>query len=156
MEHTIQLNADYFTPTTQDLIPIGELAPVKGTPMDLTEAKKIGEGIDADFAPLALAGGYDHNWVLNGWDGSLRQFAEVTGPVSGRKMLVYTTLPGVQFYAGNSIIQEFGKKGAIYEKRAAFCLETQYYPNSINIPSFPSCVFGDGKEYDSVTVYKFA
>lgn len=155
MGHTIQLNADYFTPTTQDLIPTGELATVKGTPMDLTQAKVIGEGIDADFEALSMAGGYDHNWVLNDWDGTLRQFAEVTGPVSGRKMYAYTTLPGVQFYAGNFIIQEFGKNGAIYEKRAGLCLETQYYPNSINIPTFPSCVFGDGREYDSVTVYKF-
>jgi len=154
-EHRIWLNADAFTPTTADLIPTGEIAPVKGTPMDLTEGAVIGEGIDADFEPLVLAGGYDHNWVLNGWDGNLRQFAEVTAPVSGRKMLAYTTLPGVQFYAGNFIIQEFGKGGAVYEKRGGFCLETQYYPNSINIPSFPSCVFGEGREYDSVTVYKF-
>ncbi len=153
--HSIQLNADYFTPTTPDSIPTGEIASVKGTPMDLTAAKVIGESIDAEFDQLAWAGGYDHNWILNDWDGTLHQFAEVTGPVSGRKMLAYTTLPGVQFYAGNFIVQEFGKGGTVYEKRAGLCLETQYYPNSINIPSFPSCVFGEGREYDSVTVYKF-
>ena len=153
--HTIQLKADFFTPTTPDSIPTGEIMAVKGTPMDLTEEKVIGQNIDANFDQLAWAGGYDHNWILNGWDGTLREFAVVTGPVSGRKMIAYTTLPGVQFYAGNFIVQEFGKDGAVYGKRNGLCLETQYYPNSINIPSFPSCVYGEGREYDSVTVYKF-
>lgn len=153
--HILQLNASYFTPTSEDLIPTGEIASVKGTPMDFTQPKEIGKEGDADFEPLKIAGGYDHNWVLDGWDGTLREFATVTGPVSGRKMIAYTTLPGVQFYAGNFITPEKGKDGALYDYRGAFCLETQYYPNSINIPAFPSCVYGEGREYESVTVYKF-
>jgi len=154
-DHILQLNASYYTPTTEDLIPTGELAPVKGTPMDFTEPKVIGERIDADFPQLTGAGGYDHNWVIDGWDGTLREFATVTGPVSGRKMICYTTLPGVQFYAGNFMEPDAGKDGAQYDFRGAICLETQYFPNSANIPSFPSCIFGEGREYDSTTVYKF-
>lgn len=153
--HLLQLNASYFTPTSEDLIPTGEIASVKGTPMDFTQPKEIGKESDADFEPLKIAGGYDHNWVLDGWDGTLREFATVVGPISGRKMIAYTTLPGVQFYAGNFITPENGKDGALYDYRGAFCLETQYYPNSINIPAFPSCVYGEGREYESVTVYKF-
>ena len=153
--HTIVIKASEFTPTTPDSIPTGEIASVKGTPMDLTEGKVVGVEIDSDFEQLVWAGGYDHNWNIDGWDGTLREFAVVTAPVSGRKMIAYTTLPGVQFYAGNFISPEAGKDGAMYGKRSGLCLETQYYPNSINIPSFPSCVYGEGREYDSVTVYKF-
>lgn len=153
--HTIQLNASFYTPTTPDSIPTGEIASVKGTPMDLTEEKVVGKEINAAFDQLVWAGGYDHNWIIDGWDKGLRQFAVVTGPVSGRKMIAYTSLPGVQFYAGNFISPEAGKDGAMYGFRSGLCLETQYYPNSINIPHFPSCVFGEGREYDSVTVYKF-
>ncbi len=153
--HTVQLKADYYTPTTPDSIPTGEIAAVKGTPMDLTEGKVVGAEIDADFEQLVWAGGYDHNWIINDWDGTLRKFAVVEGPVSGRKMVAYTSLPGVQFYAGNFISPVEGKAGVMYDKRSGLCLETQYYPNSINIPAFPSCVYGEGREYDSVTVYKF-
>ncbi len=153
--HKMVLNADYFTRTTPDSIPTGEVVAVKGTPMDLSEEKRIGEEIDADYDQLVWAKGYDHNWIINGWDGSLREFATVTGPVSGRKMIAYTTLPGVQFYAGNCITPHIGKNGAAYVERSGLCLETQYYPNSVNIPTFPSCIFGEGREYTSVTVYKF-
>jgi len=153
--HKMQIHASYFTPTSQDLIPTGEFMAVKGTPMDFTEAKAIGDEIDADFAPLTCAGGYDHNWVIDGWDGTLREFAIVEGSESGRKMICYTTLPGVQFYAGNFMKPDKGKGGAVYDYRGAFCLETQYFPNSVNIPAFPSCVFGEGREYKSTTVYKF-
>ena len=153
--HKIILNGDFFTRTTPDSIPTGEVVSVKGTPMDLRAEKLIGDQIDEDYDQLKWAGGYDHNWIINGWDGSLREFATVTGPVSGRKMIAYTTLPGVQFYTGNFLTQQVGKRNAAYGKRSGFCLETQYYPNSINIPAFPSCVFGEGREYTSVTVYKF-
>lgn len=153
--HTLQLKASAYTPVVAGAIPTGEIASVKGTPMDFTEAKVVGKEIDADFEQLKLTGGYDHNWVIDGWDGSLREFATVTGAVSGRKMVCYTTLPGVQFYAGNYIEPENGKDSAQYDFRNALCLETQYYPNSVNTPEFPSCIYGEGREYDSITVYKF-
>ena len=105
---------------------------------------------------LGLTGGYDHNWVITGANESLKHIATVKAPVSGRVMKVYTTLPGVQFYAGNFIDRQNGKEGAVYDKRHGLCLETQFYPDSINQDNFPSCVFGKDREYDSVTVYRFS
>ena len=141
---------------TRSSIPTGEIAEVKGTPMDLTVFKKVGEDIDAAFEQLELTGGYDHNWVIDGWDGSLRHFATVKAANSGRIMKAYTTLPGVQFYAGNFIDKQTGKNGATYAVRHGLCLETQYYPDTIHHANFPSCVFGgEAGDYESETVYRF-
>lgn len=154
-DHIMMINASHYTPVVPGAIPTGEIAPVTGTPMDFTAEKVVGKEIREDMEQLILTKGYDHNWVIDGWDGSLRLVATTVGPKSGRKMYTYTTLPGVQFYAGNCIGDEPGKDGAFYTKRSGLCLETQYYPNSVNTPNFPSCVFGPEKEYDSVTVYRF-
>ena len=154
-DHIMKINASCYTPVVPGAIPTGELAPVKGTPMDFTAEKVVGKEICENMEQLLLTQGYDHNWVVDGWNGELRHIATTIGPKSGRKMHTYSTLPGVQFYAGNCIVDQTGKDGASYTKRSGLCLETQYYPNSINTPSFPSCVFGGEKEYDSVTVYRF-
>lgn len=154
-EHIMMINASCYTPVVPGAIPTGEIATVKGTPMDFTTEKVVGKEINENMEQLILTKGYDHNWVVDGWNGELKHIATTIGPKSGRKMHTYSTLPGVQFYAGNCISDEPGKDGAFYTKRSGLCLETQYYPNSINTPSFPSCVFGGDKEYDSVTVYRF-
>ena len=153
--HELWLGASRYTPAAAGSIPTGEIASVAGTPMDFTSPKTVGRDIGSDFLQLQMAGGYDHNWVIDGWDGSLRHFATVKGEKSGRTMTAYTTLPGVQFYAGNFIDTQKGKDGVTYGPRMGLCLETQYYPNSVNQPEFPSCIFGEGKEYDSVTEYRF-
>ncbi len=153
--HIMMINASCYTPVVPGAIPTGEIATVKGTPMDFTAEKVVGKEICENMEQLLLTQGYDHNWVVDGWDGTLKHIATTIGPKSGRKMHTYSTLPGVQFYAGNCISDEPGKDGAFYTKRSGLCLETQYYPNSINTPNFPSCVFGGDKEYDSVTVYRF-
>lgn len=154
-EHELWLGASRYTPVVPGAIPTGEIAPVAGTVMDFTRMKRVGKEINAPFSQLLLTEGYDHNWVIDGWDGSLRHFATVKAPEGNLEMQCYTTLPGVQFYAGNCITPETGKGGAVYGKRSGLCLETQYYPNSVNEPDFPSCIFGQGREYDSVTVYRF-
>lgn len=154
--HTLQINAACYTPVLPGAIPTGEIVPVAGTPMDFTKAKPVGQDIRADFEQLKLTSGYDHNWVIDEWDGELRHIAIVVSPQSGRKLFAYSTLPGVQFYAGNCIAPETGKGGARYDKRSGLCLETQDFPNSVNTPNFPSCVYGGDKEYDAVTVYRFA
>ncbi len=153
--HELWIGASRYTPADEGSIPYGDIVPVKGTPMDFTTAKKIGQEINGDFEQLRFAGGYDHNWVIDGWDGELRHCATVKAPESGRVMKVYTTLPGVQFYAGNFIEDQTGKGGAAYGFRGGLCLETQYFPDSVNKPQFPSALFGEGREYDSVTVYRF-
>lgn len=156
-DHELWLKASRYTPADAGSIPTGEIAAVAGTPMDFTEPHKVGARIGDAFEQLQFAGGYDHNWVIDGWqdDGELLHFATVTAPKSGRIMKAYTTLPGVQFYAGNFIAEQSGKGGAVYRPRMGMCLETQYFPDSANKPAFPSCIFGQDREYDSVTVYRF-
>lgn len=153
--HSLWMKSDAYTPVIAGAIPTGELAPVAGTPMDFTSEKIVGDEIDADMEQLALTGGYDHNWVIAGADGSLQHIATVKSSVSGRVMEVYTDLPGVQLYAGNFIDRQNGKEGAVYDRRHGLCLETQFYPDTIHHENFPSCVFGRDRNYDSVTVYKF-
>lgn len=154
-DHILTIHAGNYTPVAKGAIPTGEIAPVAGTPMDFTVPKPIGQDINADFEQLKLTLGYDHNYVIDGADGTLREIAVVEEPVSGRKMKTFTTLPGVQFYAGNCIGEEKGKDGADYGPRKGMCLETQYYPDTVNKPQFPSAVFGPGRDYDAVTVYQF-
>ncbi len=155
--HKLMLKADRFTPVDKGLIPTGELQPVAGTPMDFTKATPIGERIEADFEQLKAGGGYDHNWVLNRSGRGLSLAAKVTEPTTGRVMEVWTTEPGVQFYAGNFLDGTItGKGGKVYQHRWGFCLETQHYPDSPNQPNFPSTILRPGEKYETTTVYRFS
>lgn len=154
-DHILELRASAYTPAAPGSIPTGEIADVAGTPFDFLKGKRIGEEIEADYEQLKMAGGYDHNWIIDREDDELKAFAMVTEPLSGRKMEAYTDLPGVQFYAGNFITEQEGKAGAIYGPRSGFCLETQYFPDTANKPAFPSAVFGPNRKYKSTTIYKF-
>lgn len=154
-DHILELKAAAYTPTLPGSIPTGEIAAVAGTPFDFTRGKRIGDEIEAEDEQLKLAGGYDHNWVIDDFDGTLREFATVTEPVSGRCMKAYTDLPGVQFYAGNAITKQAGKENAEYGVRCGLCLETQYFPDTANKPEFPSAVFGPNRKYESRTIYRF-
>ncbi len=155
LNHVLTLYASNYTPAAKGSIPTGEIAPVAGTVMDFTTGKQIGQDIDSDFFQIVNAGGFDHNFVVDNYDGSLRKIASVTDPESGRTMEAYSTLPGVQFYAGNFIGSQNGKGGAHYENRYGMCLESHFFPDSIHHDNFPSCVFGPGRDYESTTVYKF-
>ena len=154
-DHLLKINASHYTPVVPGAIPTGKIAPVEGTPMDFTKKKPIGQDINVDCEQLKIGQGYDHNFVIDGADGTLREIAEAEDPKSGRKMKVFTDLPGVQFYAGNCIAEETGKENTAYGPRKGFCLETQFYPDNIHHPNFPQAVFGPGKDYDSVTIYQF-
>ena len=156
--HLVWINADYYTPTDGESIPTGELADVVGTPMDFTLQKPIEQDIDADFEQLKLVGGYDHNWCINRWDGTLRLAAKAKDPESGRKLKVYTTLPGIQFYTGNGLKDGTpkGKGGADYSRRTGFCFEGQYWPDAVNKgEDWPKPVFEAGEPYHHYIVYKF-
>jgi len=155
--HVLMLNADRFTPVDAGLIPTGELQPVAGTPMDFTKPTPIGERIEVDFEQLKLGGGYDHNWVLNRTGGGLSLAARVSEPTTGRVVEVWTTQPGVQFYAGNFLDGTItGKGGRGYQHRWGFCLETQHYPDSPNKPNFPSTILRPGERYETTTIYRFS
>lgn len=151
----LHLYAGKYTHVLPGAIPTGEIKSVAGTPLDFTQMKMIGKEIGADFEQLKLVQGYDHNFVVDGYDGTIRQIAEAMDEKSGRRMKVFSDLPGVQFYAGNCISPQSGKDGAHYGPRAGFCLETQYYPDNIHHPNFPQAVFGPGKDYNAETIYQF-
>lgn len=153
LDTELKLMCSNYTPVVAGAIPTGEIASVKGTVMDFTSFKKIGDEIEADEEQLKLVLGYDHNYVVDDFDGKQKLIA--VAKAAGRTMEVYSDLPGVQFYAGNCIAYQEGKEGAAYTPRCGFCLETQYYPNSINQEGFIRPVFEAGQKYDTTTVYKF-
>jgi len=158
--HELQLFCDHYTPTDKGLIPTGETVPVKDTPLDFTTPAAIGERIDAKFKPLVIAGGYDHNFVINrkrGQDKALVCCARVKEPDSGRVMETWTTEPCVQLYTGNFLDGTLvGKRKVRYTQRSGFCLETQHAPDSPNQPSFPSIVLNPGEVYQQTTEYRFS
>lgn len=154
LDHFIKIDASNYTPVKADSIPTGEIAPVKGTPFDFTDFHKIGERIENDNEQLHFTGGYDHNYVLDKPNGVVTTVEERT---AGIRMEVITDLPGIQFYAGNFVRDGIqGKDGAVYGKRSGLCLETQYFPDSVNQEAFKSPVFGAGEKYDTTTTYKFS
>lgn len=161
LDHELMINADHITPVDETLITTGELMPVEGTPFDFTKPHKIGERInDKSDEQIKFGGGYDHNFVLNKKGEALTLAASVYEPTSGRVMEVFTTEPGVQFYAGNFLDgSNIGKKGKVYKYRYGFCLETQHFPDSPNKQDnkkFPSVVLRPGEEFTSQTIYRFA
>jgi aldose 1-epimerase len=155
--HILRLNADQFTPVDSGLIPTGELRSVNGTPLDFTTPTAIGARINQDDEQLRFGRGYDHNFVVRGPAGTLREAAEVYEPKTGRVLRVLTTEPGIQFYSGNFLDGTLrGKGGRLYAHRSGFCLETQHFPDSPNKPQFPSTVLRPGQSYRSTTVYEFS
>lgn len=158
-DESIRIWADAITPVDGSLIPTGELMPVEGTPFDFRNAHAIGDSLESQHPQIKLGNGYDHNFVLSSevGDNGLRIAAQVTDPQSGRVMTVYTTEPGIQFYAGNFINgTQLGKSGVYYQYRSALCLETQHFPNSPNIEAFPSVRLNPGETYNHVCVYAFS
>jgi aldose 1-epimerase len=152
--HRLYLKADRYTPADDTLIPTGEIASVKGTPLDFTKPTAIGARIAEE---MSFAKGYDHNFVLNSGGGKLALCARVQEPKSGRVMEIWTTEPGVQLYTGNYLDGKIvGIGGVAYAQHHGFCLETQHFPDSINKPNFPSVVLQPGQTFKSTTVEKFS
>lgn len=151
----ICLHASRYLPTDGTSIPLGELAPVEGTPMDLRRRGPIGARIDEPFLQLVHGRGYDHCYVVDGPEGALRPAAWACSPASGVVMEVETTMPGVQFYTGNYYPARPGKGGCPNGPRHGFCLETQFFPDSPNRPEFPSAILRAGEEYDHTTRFIF-
>ena len=153
----VMINADRYTPVSDVLIPTGDLPPVAGTPFDFRTPHAIGERINVTNDQLKIAGGYDHNWVLNGANGTLKLAAKAVDPASGRTLTITTTEPGVQFYTGNFLKEGLitGTGGQKYSYRGGFCFETQHFPDSPNQPKFPSTRLDPGKTMRSETVFSF-
>jgi aldose 1-epimerase len=157
VDHYLKLNCDKYTECNRELIPTGVIADVESTPFDFREYHRIGDRIDADNEQMKLTGGYDHNFVINRKDGGVILAASLWDRKSGRLMEVYTDMPGVQFYTGNSLHgADIGKGGCAYGRRAGLCLETQFFPNGMKRSNFPSPVFKAGDKFDYTTVFHFS
>lgn len=156
LSQNVRINAELYTPIGQNAVPDGTLAQVDNTPLDLRKAVPIGSRIWSEHPQLALAGGFDFNYVVNGKAGQLREAAYAQSPKSGITLSVWSDLPGVQFYTANFLEEvPVGKDGAQYKNRSGFCLETQYFPDAVNHSSFLSPVLPAEKEAKSVTEYRF-
>ncbi|MDR0886889.1 MAG: galactose mutarotase, partial [Clostridiales Family XIII bacterium] len=153
--HLLTIHSSKIVEVNSDGIPTGALLSVAGTAYDFAEEKPVGADIDKDEVMIQNSGGYDINYVLD--NPTLdTAFANVKSLESGITMDVYTTLPGVQFYSGNSLGDDaHSKSGVPYVARSGLCLETQFYPDSPNQPDFPSAVLNAGKDFDSYTIYAF-
>ena len=149
MDQLLTIPGRFFNPDDAESIPTGELRNVEGTPMDFRSSKPIGRDINADYEPLHLQGGYDHNWEV-----FCQPCAILEDPSSGRSMTVTTSCPGVQFYAGN-FLDETGKGGVYYGKRTGVALETQFWPDALHHPDWPQPITKAGDKYHSETVYRF-
>lgn len=155
--HEVYINADAFTPIDSTFMTRGEIRPVEGTPFDFRTSKPVGRDIDADDEQLRNGLGYDHNFVLNTAGDSTRVAARVVAPSTGITMEVHTDEPGLQFYVGNFLDGKvLGKDSIPYPYRGAIVMETQHYPNSPNIPSYPTTVITPAVPYHSTCIYKFA
>jgi len=156
LEHVLQLNADRYTPSDDTLIPTGEIAPVADTPLDFREPHVIGDRIQELVDTAAL--GYDHNFVLNepAGDSSIRLAAVLTDPRSGRRLTIRTSQPAIQLYSGNFLKGQKGKGERSYPLRSALCLETQFSPDSVNQPKFPSIVLKPDQEWRAHTMLTFS
>jgi aldose 1-epimerase len=155
-DHELQINAQYYLPTSDVAIPLGKPENVEDTPFDFKDLHTIGERIEEEFTQLIFGNGYDHNYIIDKSDAGLTLCAKAISPQTGIVMEVFTTEPGVQLYTGNFLDGSFpGKNGHTYPKRSAFCLETQHYPDSIHHPEYPSTVLKSGEVFESKTIYKF-
>lgn len=150
----LSLEAKAVTAVSDDLIPVGELVPVTGTPLDFTSPKKLGDDMFADDHLIRLCGGFDHNFCVEGT--GFRKIAKAWEPESGRTMEVFSDMPGVQLYTFNKVDGPLGKDGKPMKPHSAFCLETQFYPDSVHYPEFPFRFLQPGEPFYSKTVYRFS
>jgi len=157
LNHEVKINADYYTPIDKESIPTGKIDKVSNTPLDFLKLTAIGSRINDNFEQLKLAHGYDFNYVLNNYNGKVREAADVYEPTTGRYLQIFTDEPGLQFYTGNFLNgTPLGKNGVAYIFRTGFAMEAEHYPDSPNEPKWPSVVLNPGQTYRQTTIYKFS
>lgn len=152
LNHTIQLFATHITPVDENTVPTGEITPIKDTPFDFSTEKKINTSIHE------VGIGYDHNYIIDATEekSGLKHVAKLKDPSSSRVLNLWSNAPGVQFYTANYVNGVIGKGGAVYDKHAGVCLETQGFPNAINQPNFPSVVVRPGEKYKHCMMFEFS
>lgn len=156
-DYLLTVNADYYTQVDSTFMTSGELASVVGTPMDFRTPATIGSRINQDFEQLKNGNGIDHNWVLNTKGDMTQPCATLESSATGIVLDVFTDEPGIQVYCGNFLDGTVtGKKGIVYNFRAAVCLETDKYPDTPNKREWPSAVLRPGEQYHTQCIYKFS
>jgi len=155
-DELLQLYADRYTPSDEKLIPTGQISSVKGTAIDFTTPKKVGDALNSDFPEIVLHNGMDINFVIDGEPGKLRPAARLEDPKSGRAMEVLTTQPGIQIFSDNKKAPSVGKGGKEYVNHSALTFETQHFPDSPNRPEFPSTEVTPTRPLHEVTVFRFS
>lgn len=154
-DHTVMIRADYYTAADENCIPTGEILRVEGTPLDLRQARPLGEAIEELSGSRWDYGGFDHNYVIAGR--GFRLAAAAWDPGSGRKLEVYTDAPGMQFYTANHLNGvSKNKEGASYPKHCAYCFETQNFPDAVNIGHFPNPIVMEGGSMVTLTEFRFS
>ena len=157
LNHMVSINADFFLPIDEGLIPTGEFKSVNKTPFDFRELKKIGKDINLQNNQLKYGLGYDHCWVLNNSQKGIRKVSQAKSLKSGIQLDVFSDQPGIQFYTGNFLDGSLKSKNLkAYEKRAGFCFETQHFPDSPNKSNFPNVILNISELYKTETWYKFS
>lgn len=139
--HILQVNASQMTPVDAQLLPTGEIAPVDGTDYDFRAPRNVG-----------LAG-LDCNLVL---DGGEKPAAVLTEQSTGRRMELWTDLPGLQLYNGGGIKPRIGKGNMHYRAHSGVCLEPQHFPDAMHHENFPSPVLRAGEVYSRYIEYRFS
>jgi len=158
VDQELTIAAQSYTPSMPvdhgDPVPDGTVRPVQGTPFDFTVAKPIGKDLPAAGGKPV---GFDHNWIIDGEPGKLRLAARVKDPKSGRVLTLETDEPGIQFYTGNFLDGSIVGKGATYAQYTGFCLETQRFPNAINVPAWKSqVILKPGQTYKHSMLLRFS
>lgn len=148
--HVLQMHCPRFLPGTEVGMPTGEVKSVAGTAMDFTTAKPIGRDI------AQVTGGYDHCYIRAETGRALEHITTATDPKTGRRMEVWTTMPAIHLYTGNFLGGTLSSSGAPYPKHGGFCLETEFYPDCVNRPEFPSCILRPGQGCHHVTRHVFS
>ncbi len=155
-DHLVWIDADSYTRGADGVVTTGEKYPVEGTPMDFRQLKRIGDEIDADFEPLQRTSGYDHNFCLKTDCNEVELVAKVVEAKSGRVMDIFTNMPGMQMYTGNFLWDgNKGKEGMSYHRGDGVAFETQFYPDAVNHPQFPSPFVKAGESFCYNTIYHF-
>ncbi len=156
LDHLLTIHADHFLPVDETMIPTGEIRSVEGTPFDFRTLKTVGSDIGVDDLQLAIGHGYDHCWVFNNLSHDMHHAATLYDPLSGRRMNVYTTEPGMQLYTANFLESKMaGKNNVELIPRSGLCLETQHFPDSPNQPGFPRVILYENESYYSKTLLTF-
>lgn len=155
-DHLLKINADTFAESNDECLATGKFLNVEDTGFDFRASRALRDAFNPDETQQKVVGGFDHSFLIRGYNGMVRLAAEVRSPQSGICMKVFTNKPSIHFYSGNFMENMPAKNGGSYDYRGGLCLETQYLPNAMKNTNFPSIILRAGDAYLFRTVYAFS